>query len=246
MAAPKCLVFLVGEGTSDIGGLANPPPYATDEPGFLQPLLRRMAPGLNLGFAGRTIRSIGRTTFSDPKHALGRQARQALALADVEEATVLVFATDVDKATGVAASKTERNRKLRELRSVIEAGFAAAIEAEPSLASILRITATPCRMVETWAAADLGAINAVGGDASEVPAKAPEDRWGDEQDPHSNHPKNVLRRALGKAAGPQDFADIANVIDCGLLSRTCPSFVHFDEGVRDALAACPAGQSVAR
>jgi hypothetical protein len=122
-----CLVYLVGEGSSDIGDLAKEPRYRENREGFFQPLLRTISAGrVPLNFEGRKLQTFPKNTLNKPSDLLGRKASQALALAGVEGARALVLATDTDKEQGVRATpreaKSTRQRKLQ----VIEEGFSVA------------------------------------------------------------------------------------------------------------------------
>jgi hypothetical protein len=56
-------------------------------------------------------------------------------------------------------------------------------------------------------------------------------------DSGSNHPKCLLRRALGREPTADDFADVAKHSDPSTLRRTCPlSFVPFADDAEDAAA----------
>jgi hypothetical protein len=110
----------------------------------------------------------------------------------------------------------------------VEAGFATVKGAE----HVLRVKATPLRMLEAWALGDAEAVKAVAGregDAEAVP-KYPEETWGDEEDRASGHPKCLLRRALGRDPGPADFAELSAHAEVETLCKTCPeSFAPFAE-----------------
>jgi len=164
------------------------------------------------------------------------RAAKALALAKLDlDCRVVVFAHDVDKASGKKRNATERRHRIRELHAEIEAGFGAVSGAE----RVLRIKATPLRMIEAWALGDRSAIEGVagkGGEMSVVP-KAPEEAWGEESDRSSRHPKCLLRRALGRDPTPDVFAEIACRSDVETLRVTCPdSFAPFLEEAKSVRA----------
>ncbi len=94
---PKRRVYLVGEGPNELGGRANPPPYARpDELGVLEALLSRVAPD---AFEVRGARCWSKaTTFKAGGHA-SAEARRVMQLHnDAVEADcdVLALARDQD------------------------------------------------------------------------------------------------------------------------------------------------------
>jgi hypothetical protein len=110
---------------------------------------------------------------------------------------------------------------------------------------VLRVKATPLRMIEAWALGDAAAVQAVAGkdgDPAAIP-RHPEETWGDERDRASGHPKCVLRCALGREPTPEDFAEVARVADIHVLRASCPaSFAPFaDEAERAGNEARVAG-----
>jgi hypothetical protein len=96
-------------------------------------------------------------------------------------------------------------------------------------------------MVEAWALADAEAI-AQALDASRTPALppgSPEEYWGDEQDPNSNHPKCVLARTVGEDPPGDLFAQIAAHVRLDVLRTRCPeSFAPFLTEAHQALDRC--------
>lgn len=235
----RCRVFLVGEGSTDIGDLVELPGYRDGREGFLQPILRRLATGgvdLNF-FDGRKLTVLKKLTKKEPPHHLQtRKAAQALALASVLDADALVFACDVDKGHG-AAKPVERRRRLREIRDSIEAGFAHARETNPEAERVLTATAVPARMIEAWALADRDALaELLGADVAALDYRPPEELWGDEGDPDSNHPKCVWRRVTDDRITHAEIAEGARPDE---LMRRCPeSFVPFARDVASALGLC--------
>jgi hypothetical protein len=234
-----CRVFLVGEGPTDIGDLVELPGYRRGEEGFLQPILRRMVAGAAelKFFDGRKLSRMEKALKKKPKRELQtRKAAQALALASVLGADVLVFACDVDKAHGPATA-VERRRRLREIRTSIEAGFAYAQEIDTDAKRVLTVSAVPSRMIEAWALADREALAAL----LEVPIasldyRRPEELWGDEDDPTSNHSKCVWHRVIERR---HSHAEIAECCRPGVLEDECPeSFVPFARDVDDAMKRC--------
>src|SRR5512140_1160457 len=234
-----CRVFLVGEGPTDIGDLVELPGYRQGEEGFLQPSLRhRVAGTVELKFFdGRKLSRMEKALKREPNRELQtRKAAQALALASVLGADVLVFACDVDKAHGTATA-AERRRRLREIRTSIDAGFAYAREIDADAERVLTVSAVPSRMIEAWALADREALAAL----LEVPVasldyRRPEELWGDEEDPASNHPKCVWHRVIERR---HSHAEIAECCRPRVLERECPeSFVPFARDVDDAMKRC--------
>lgn len=221
-------VFIVAEGPSEVGDLGRDTHHQRPREGYFQPMLRKLL-GVPLEFEGQKITLLGR--FKPRGH--GRleghadRAAKALALAStLEDCRVLVFVKDVDREPGKKKSPAERGRKLKEMHQQIEQGFAASQGAD----SPLRIKATPCRMIEAWALGDKEAVMSIaekGGKPTVIPA-SPEDAWGDEHDPESNHPKCLLERALGRRVSAEDFAELAERSSVARLRRSWPdSFAPF-------------------
>jgi len=240
-----CRVFLVGEGPTDIGDLVELPSYRHGREGFLQPILRQMVAGrVELDFFdGRKLTELKQRTRRDPPHHLQtRKAAQALALATVLGADALVFACDVDKAHG-AARPVERRRRLREIRDSIEDGFAHARATDPDAARVLTAAAVPARMIEAWALADREMLaDLLDETAVTFDYRPPEDLWGDEDNPDSNHPKCVWRRITADRITHSEIGERARP---RVLERTCPeSFAPFARDVESALKRCRSTRSM--
>src|SRR4051812_48097679 len=99
MAAPLSHVahdvYLIGEGPDDIGDLAEHPSYRDGREGFIQPILKRLAPRCLLKFDGQKVTMLPRRPISrSPGH--GRKAGQALVLAWNAGSEALVFVKDTD------------------------------------------------------------------------------------------------------------------------------------------------------
>lgn len=240
----RCRVFLVGEGPDDIGDLALQPSYRTDREGFFQPLLRTMVGRrVELEFDGRKLLRL-------PREPLGRRsvgelqaknAGDALAMAVAQGMNALVLTFDVDKEPGGRATRVERRRRLRELRESAEHGFAQACEHDPHAAMIPTVIAAPCRMLEAWALADRAALaELLGLPAGSLDYDQPEELWGDEKDPGSDHPKRVWRRV---ARDRVELAEIGAAADPETLAEECPdSFPPFAADVESALYQCLGGE----
>ncbi|WP_437338435.1 hypothetical protein [Sorangium sp. So ce394] len=229
---PAYTVFIAAEGPSELGELATELQWRSRKApreGYFQPMLRKLL-GDDVAFEGQKITLLGRF---DAKHKLkghADRAAKALRLATtlIDGCRVLVFAHDVDKGSGEKRNATERARRVKALHEEIEAGFAAVEGAD----HVLRVKATPLRMIEAWALGDAAAVQAVAGkdgDPAAIP-RHPEETWGDERDRASGHPKCVLRRALGRDPTPEDFAQVAREADVDALRASCPaSFAPFAE-----------------
>jgi Domain of unknown function (DUF4276) len=223
------LVFLCGEGSNDIGGLAAEPEYQSDDEGFFQPIIRRLS-AKDVSFRGTQIKTLGREKIRGLTEAWSRKARQARALAVYERADAVVLAGDVDSSAGERASRLEAERRIEEIAEAMHAGF-------ESLSGPPWVGATPCRTIEAWALGDLDAAFGVAGVARIELPKKPEELWGKPSDPASNHPKCVLKRVFGGSVSSSDYARIASEADLDVLSRECPlSFPSFAAAVTDALA----------
>ena len=236
-----CKIFLVGEGASDIGDLAKEPTWRDlkqPREGFLQPILRRLAPDMELEFEGRQLLSLAPADDDAPfeiASALAAKAGKALALASLEGASFLVLITDVDREHARKRSAHEARRQMGLLRRNIETGFTAARARSQKLSTVTTVVATPMRMVEAWALGDPAALPRQMTSA----ATRPEELWGAKRDPQSNFPKHVLKRALGRDPSPEDFADLGERVDLDTLCETCPaSFRPFAEEVTTHAARC--------
>lgn len=238
--APVCVVFIAAEGPSELGELAREPQWRDKKrprEGYFQPMLRKLL-DREVAFDGQKVTLLGRFDAKRKLHGHADRAAKALAIAStVEGCCMLVFAHDVDKASGEKRNARERARRVEAMHTEIEAGFATVKGAD----HVRRVKATPLRMIEAWALGDRAALKAVAqknGDASAIP-KHPEEAWGDEADRASGHPKCLLRRALGRDPTPQDFADLADSASVAVLRSTCPaSFAPFADEVdvaRDVL-----------
>lgn len=238
-SSPECTVYLVGEGPNDIGALAHAHQYRSEGEGFLQPILRRLAgTDLRVRFDGQKLTSLPKKPRVSRSQGLRAQARKALALAMELGADALVFSRDVDKTSGERATPSEIRKRHASMRREIAQGFADYASAGPPSA-IPALIALPCRMIEAWALADPSALGQVAHAPVSTLPSAPEELWGSEGDPGSNHPKVLLRHALGRAYSSADLASIATATDLETLQGQCPtSFAPFARDIRAAVSAC--------
>ena len=238
-------VFIAAEGPSEIGDLARSSQWRERRPreGYFQPVLRKLlGEGVQIEGQKLTVFRRHEDAQAGKPHIHTVRAAMALALArTVEGCRVVVFAHDVDREQGTARSALERRRRVGEMHAQIEAGFASVRDA----GHILRIKATPLRMIEAWALGDPEAVKAVAGKhakSSAIPSE-PEEAWGDKRDPESDYPKCILKRLLQRDASAEDFADLAERSKVETLRATCPvSFAPFaDEAaaVREKLGRDP-------
>jgi hypothetical protein len=236
------VAFIAAEGPSEIGELSAQAQWRSDPPreGYFQPMLRKLLGG-RVAFDGQKITLLGRFDAKKKLEGHADRAAKALVLAStVEGCRVLVFAHDVDKGSGEKRNATERRRRVKAMHEEIDAGFATVKGAD----HVLRVKATPLRMIEAWALGDPDAVAGIaekGSDSSALP-KSPEETWGDESDPGSGHPKSLLRRALGCRPSAAHFAELAAHAEVGTLRASCPeSFARFadeaESAGRDAVVA---------
>lgn len=230
-------VLIVGEGRSDIGdldALVAPPGRRAKRPteGFVPPLVRRLVEG-KVELEAQKIANLGRYDARPRPRGHGERAAKALAMAAAGDFDLLVYVKDVDKQGGRKRSHAERRQTLREMHEEIDAGFAAVRDA----ANVKRVKATPCRMIEAWALADPAAVAHVlrtKPASVKVPSR-PEELWGDERDPASNHPKCVLRRVLDRPPDAETLEEIALEADIDTLRTSCPeSFEPFADAMMAA------------
>lgn len=227
-------VLIVGEGRSDIGDLdALRAPQGRRErrptEGFVPPIVRRLVGG-KIELEAQKIANLGRSDGMRRPPGHGDRAARALALAAAGDFDLLVYVKDVDKEGGRKKSNVERRQTLRNMHDEIDAGFAAVAHA----ANVTRVKATPCRMIEAWALGDPVAIARVlrtKRASVKVPSR-PEELWGDERDPESNHPKCVLRRVLDRPPDAETLEEIALEANIATLRTSCPeSFEPFADAM---------------
>jgi hypothetical protein len=226
----KRRVFLVGEGTTDIGDLAYDGSYRSASEGFLQPLIRAMTDD-EIEFEGGTLVRLARERVKGVSDALAKKGAAAASLAEYYRADAIVFVTDVDVTPGKGATNLEADTRMARLRRNINDGITA------SGVDIPRAIGTPCRTIEAWALGDLAAVQeAANLDTRPRLPKKPEELWGKPANPSSNHPKCVFNRVFGRKVGPADYANTAEAISVTELEIRCPrSFAPFALEVRTAL-----------
>ncbi|MDR1704174.1 MAG: DUF4276 family protein [Clostridiales bacterium] len=87
----------------------------------------------------------------------------------------------------------------------------------------------PKEMIESWLLSDMDAFSPPIN--QKILPKKPEEIWGEENDPESNHPKNYLKRVLysiGKQPNRDTYAEIAQNISIDVILKRCPkSFGRF-------------------
>lgn len=222
-------VFLVGEGKHDIGGLARGPAYQTDEPGFLQPILRQLSAD-TLEFRGQTLSALPRDRMSRPGDILTRRGFLAARLARHEKAAALVIVTDVDSEQGTPGQAAAERRMAR-LRQRLVAGI------ERAELDLPAVVGTPLRTIEAWVLGDPEAVRRVARRKTRVALpKPPEELWGAPREPRSLHPKQVLRRQFDRTPGQAEYAAVGLAADVQQIERSCPlSFAPFAAAVRDNL-----------
>jgi hypothetical protein len=250
MSARPTKVYLVGEGPTELGDLAKEEMYRDDPPadGYAQALLRVIAgEDCPLEFEGRRVSLLGRTRVTEPRDALGKKARFALALAGDEGARALVLIHDLDREPGTKLSAREASRRRAEMQAAIAGGFDAARTTNGALGAITTLVGLPERMIEAWILGDPDALEAHGLNADEARTITPEDTWGDEQIPASKHPKRVLQRTSDGPLHNGDYAEVATHTNPDSLAKRCPrSFAPFLEAARAALAKCRAEKQTER
>jgi hypothetical protein len=223
------VVFLVGEGKHDIGGLAYGPNLQTDSPGYLQAVLGRMSSS-QLAFRGQRLSALPKERLTRPKDVLARRGRIAARVAQLDGADALVIVTDVDSEPG-KSGRAAAVRRMAQLQRLLHNGIAAAETDIPA------IVGTPLRTIEAWTLGDSVAVQKVAGRRAPVRIpKPPEELWGHAHDPDSNHPKHVLRRQFDRPIGHDDYAAIGRRSDLAKVARACPaSFAPFAAAVRRIL-----------
>jgi hypothetical protein len=224
---PTFSVFLVGEGFHDIGGLAAAPPFRSNDPGFLQPVVEQLL-DREVRFSGQKVSVLGKKRVAGLKDVLARKGHIAAVLARDAGAELLVFVTDLDGGQRVRTSRQREREIARKTQAVTDGATASGMQ-------IVCVAGVACHTIEAWAMGDLAAVEAVAGKPVELPAgKDPEDLWGKPRDPASNHPKSVLACLLDRPAGRDDLSEIARQADLDTLASICKrSFGPFAAALRE-------------
>lgn len=215
-------VFVVAEGPSEIGDLdqlAGGRRGSRSAEGYIPPMLRKLL-GEKPEITAQRVTRLSRLDKPGSAKGHGIRAAMAMALAVADGCDVLVFVKDVDREPGRKKSSLERKNKIAQMHAQIEAGFDSVNGGE----AIARAKATPCRMIEAWALGDAVALASVARSvvSQGKHARRPEELWGDESDPTSDHPKCVLERALGTKPTSRLFEDLATESSPDTLRKTCP------------------------
>lgn len=221
------LVFLVGEGPNDIGGLSRSPPYQTEAPGFLQPIVRRVL-DRPVTFRGRKLAVLPRQPLKGGRRIGTRRAAAAVSIAEALDADLLVLVTDLDGGSTLRDRRTAQ-RAHDAKRSALRDGLAGA--------GIPSAVGVPCRTIEAWALGDPVTLRSLFGDSADhMPTRSPEELWGSPTDPASSHPKHVLARVLGgDRATSENLSAVADACDLTKLRGGCSmSFVPFADDLAAA------------
>ncbi|MBS2017023.1 MAG: hypothetical protein JST00_29315 [Deltaproteobacteria bacterium] len=227
-------VLVVAEGPSEIGdldALAGHKRRGNGREGYIPAMLRKLL-GADLQIDAQRVTRIGRWGRKPRLAGEGDRAAQAVLVAETLGCELLVFVRDVDREQGAKRNNVERRRKLRTMHDEIDAGFEAAAST-----SVIPIKGTPCRMIEAWALGDREALKAAGVDERRLGGLPPwpEETWGREADPTSDHPKCILRRVFERHPSASDFEQIARESRPDHLAKTCPdSFKPFLQEIGNA------------
>ncbi|WP_395156253.1 hypothetical protein [Ilumatobacter sp.] len=201
------LVFLVGEGPTDIGDLSSAPSYRNGGEGFFQPLIRTMLGDCE--FDGQKVTALGKRKIRGAKTALGRKAAIAAVLAEALEADILVYSMDADHAF---------KRRRAELVQYLQG------QGMPFAVAVAKET------VEAWVMGDPAAVAAIEPDVA--PPPKPEHLWGKPKEPDSDHPKQFLRRLVDRNPDREDFAAAGEAALPSQLCQRCPeSFKPFADEI---------------
>lgn len=191
-------VFLVGEGRNDLGDLCDMPQYRKGDTGYFRPLLRTML-GASTEIDGIKITLLGRDQPKSKAKAARKKAHHAVAAALAMDAEFLVYTADGDN------DFASRRR---------------ALATDLANDDIPWAIAMPKATVEAWLLGDSGSRAAIG--VPGLQRTSPESLWGNQHDPTSNHPKQVLRR-LTAGELRQDHYDAGGAAaQPSRLCTTCP------------------------
>lgn len=221
-------VFLAVEGPNDGGALGRSITTRKNDPqheGALQPVIRQAAER-SIEILGQKVTMLSLRGVTDPEAAIGRRARLSSGLARYAGCEVLVFHQDVD---GPADGQADDPQSAWEkVALAIRDGAVVADREGEGIDPGSVVAAAPLRTIEAWLLADPEAVEAVAESGSEdisSLSSAPEDLWGRQSDPASDHPKLVLRRGVG---GPRaklegsHYSRLAAVLRPNAVAAGCP------------------------
>ena len=153
-----------------------------------------------------------------------------------------IFYSDADRQVGKKNDSKEAIKWFNQVYDEVSKGLAGS-------STEVFIPMIPLRMIENWQLSDKKALERVYSvviDNKDMP-RSPEFEWGDENDPDSRHPKNLLRAIIGGAKGYATGKDVnrdtmketAQLSDVNVLKEKCPvSYVRFYEDIMKLSALC--------
>lgn len=217
-------VLLHGEGVTDCGARNW---HGDWDEGPVQVLMRKIVDDLDIVCVNKADIKVPRSKLQRSLRGLSGHGVVALILA--HEAKVRGFGVaalyrDADRNGGSDARKEHECRKRHnEIIHDIYQGF------EQSRCNLRYIAIVPMKMIENWLLSDPNSyVKAFGGNPPDLP-NTPELIWGDEKNPHSNHPKRVISRVLGtygEKPNRESFCMIAKYIDIDTLRSKC--YISFE------------------
>lgn len=211
------VVVLDSEGVTDIGSLKNGGPWEETQEGFIQHLLGRAVPHLDIAWYGASS-AVGEWSSPSVVGGLHAKGRRLAAIACYYRAHAVVYVGDADN-----DADPEANRR-RVVLEGMEAGIQEFLAKSPAEPVPTPLSGLAIRTIEAWVLGDPAAVDEVragrGGDVG-VPAH-PEDCWGAPHDPSSGHPKQVLHRVFGGTLHGEDYADVGARADPDIVATSCP------------------------